>query len=263
MLFDIILPSIISIVTIAIVFLFAKFETKLKSLFEEKEFQIRDTIFLVVTMGVFVTAIVLIPQQAIQILFLAAYSFVLFLFTYVALEKWYFAMLPPMVFVALYFSDYWGYELTNIFAVVFAVFVSLYLGGLFSWTTVLVFAALITVMDVIQVFGTGFMGEAAGKFVELELPVLIKVPTFPYQGVIFLGLGDIFLGGLLAIQTMQKYDRKAAVLSAISIGLAFFIFEIAVFYYEFARFFPATLVVVVGWLLGLGVFTVLGKTSAS
>ncbi|MDH5448089.1 MAG: hypothetical protein OEY24_05150 [Candidatus Bathyarchaeota archaeon] len=257
MLFDIVLPSVISVVTVAIVLLYAKFEAKIKLLFkEEKEFQIRDAVFLVIGMSVMVTAIVFIPQQAILVLFLAAYSFVLFLFTYIALEKWYFAVLPSIAFVALYFLS-WNIILLNAFALLFAIFISIYLGGLFSWKTVLVFAGLITVMDVIQVFGTGFMGSAAGKFVELGLPVLIQVPTFPVDSWIGLGLGDIFLGGLLAIQTTQKYDRKAGVISAVSVGFAFLLFEIIMLNYEFAGYFPATLVVVGGWLLGLGVYRII------
>ena len=260
--FDIVLPLTISIITIATVWLYEKFETRIKSLFEEKEFQIRDVVFLVIAMGVMVTVIVFVPQQAIKVLFLTAYSFVLFLFTYVGTEKLYLAVLPPIVFVALYLF-FWDIVLLNIFAVIFAVFISVYLGGLFSWTTVLVFAGLITVMDFIQVFGTGFMGEAAGKFIKLELPVLIYVPTFPTENWVGLGLGDIFLAGLLAIQTAQKYSRKAGITSAISVGFAFFLFEIALFYYEFASFFPATLVVVGGWLLGLGLHHIIEQKRAS
>ncbi len=252
MLFDIVLPSIISLVTIAIVLLYERSETKIKSLFEEKEFEIRDAVLLVVAMGVMVTVIALIPQQAIQILFLAAYSFILFLFTYITAEKWYLAILSPIIFVLLYLF-FWNVALLNVFAIAFAVFISVYMGGVFSWKTVLVFAGLITAMDIIQVFGTEFMVTAAGKFVELKLPILIQVHTFPRQGGIILGLGDIFLGGLLSIQTMRKYGKKAGVISAILVGVAFAFFEVAVFNYEFAVFFPATLVVVCGWLLSLGI----------
>jgi presenilin-like A22 family membrane protease len=247
MLFDIVLPLVIGIVTVAIVLLYAKFEAKIKSLFEEERgFQIRDVIFLVIGMSV-----------------MATYSFVLFLFTYIAVDKWYFAVLPSIAFVALYFLS-WNIIMLNAFALLFAVFISIYLGCFFSWKTVLVFAALITVMDVIQVFATGFMGSAAGKFVELGLPVLIQVPTFPVESNgISLGLGDIFLGGLLAIQTTQKYDRKAGVISAVSLGFAFLVFEIIMLNYEITGYFPATLIVVGGWLLGLGLYNIIKQKLAS
>jgi hypothetical protein len=251
MTFDIVLPSVVSVITIVSVLLYARLEGKIKSLLQEKEFRVKDSIFLVIAMGVMVSVIVFVPGQAIQILFLAAYSFVLFLFTYIVTEKWYVALLPSGVFVALYLSPYWNLFLLNVFAVVFAIVVTVYLGGMFSWKTVLVFTALITVMDFIQVFGTGLMGASAGKLLDLKLPIMILVPTFPFRvsGLLGLGLGDIFLTGLLAIQTSQKYDRKAGFISAAAIGFAFFVFEFAVFFTRFSGFFPATIVVLGGWLL--------------
>lgn len=255
MTFDVILPSVVIVVTIAAVLLYARLEKKIKSLFQEKEFRVRDSFFLVIAMGVMVSVIILVPQQAIRVLFLVAYSFVLFLFTYVVTEKWYLAVLPSAVFVALYLSPYWNLLLLNIFAIIFAVFVTVYLGGMFSWKTVLVFAALITVMDFVQVFGTGFMGASAEKLLDLKLPIMILVPTFPVEasGLLGLGLGDVFLTGLLAIQTSQKYGRKAGFISAVTVGFAFFVFEFAIFSYQYTGFFPATIVVVGGWLLGFGV----------
>jgi presenilin-like A22 family membrane protease len=250
---DVVLPSIITIITIVSVLLFERLKDKMKTLFEEREFRVRDAVFLVFSMGIMVSVIIFVPQQAIRILFLVAYCFVLFLFTFVATEKWYVAILPSAAFAALYLSDYWNLFLLNAFAIAFAILVTVYLGGLFSWKTVLVFAALITVMDFIQVFLTGFMGNAAETLVGLELPILIEVPTFPRGGAIRLGLGDIFLTGLLAIQTSQKYGRRGGFVSAVAVGLAFLVFEVAIFSYEFIGYFPATLIVVGGWLLGLGV----------
>jgi presenilin-like A22 family membrane protease len=254
MMFDVVLPSIISIIAAATVLLYAKVEKKIKSAFEEKEFRVSDAVFLVIGMGVMVTIIVLVPQQAILALFLVAYSFVLFLFTYVVTEKWYFALLPSAVFVALYLSPYWNLLLLDVFAIIFAALVTVYLGGMFSWKTVMVFAALITVMDFIQVFGTGCMGASAEKLLDLELPIMLLVPTFPVKisGLLGLGLGDVFLTGLLAIQTAQKYGRNAGLISAVAVGFAFFVFEFIVFSYDYTGFVPATLVVMGGWLLGLG-----------
>ena len=261
--FDVVLPSVISTIIVAIVELYPRFQPRMKSIFEEKEFQIRDAFFLVIAMGAMVTAIVFVPQQAIQIMFLAAYSFVLFLFTYIAVEKWFISVLPPLAFLALYLSGFWNIILVNLFAIFFAVSIVVYLGGLFSWTTVLVFAALIVAMDVIQVLGTEFMGAAADRFVELELPILIQVPTYPVEGGIGLGLGDIFLAGLLAIQSLSKYDRTAAVISAVSIGFAFFIYEVIAFSLRLFTYFPATIIVVCGWLLSLGLYQLVTRRRSS
>lgn len=261
--FDISLPVIVSLITTLIVWLFPKFRNKVEGIFEEKKFGVRDVVFLVVAMGAMVTAIVFIPQQAIQILFLAAYTFVLFLITYIALDKWYFAVLPPAIFLILYFSTLWSSLLITLFAVIFIVSITIYVGNLFSWSTVLIFTALITVMDVIQVFGTNFMGQAATKVIQLQLPVAIQVTTFPIEGEVFLGLGDLFLAGLLSIQTSRKFNKRAGLISAISIGVAFFIFEALANYFNFRSFFPATIVVVCGWLLGFGIFYLIKRRNST
>ena len=254
MTFDVVLPFIVSVIAVASVLLYGRLESKIKSLFQEKEFRVRDSALLVIAMAVMVSVIVFVPQQALRLLFLVAYSFVLFLFTYLVTEKWYLALLPSAVFVVLYLSPLWDLLLLNVFAVMFAVFVTVYLGGVFSWKAVLVFAALITVMDFIQVFGTGLMGASAEKLWDLKLPIMIVVPTFPVDTQGFkLGLGDLFLTGLLAIQTSGKYGTRAGVVSACAVGLAFFVFEVTVFASQFSGVFPATIVVVCGWLLGLGV----------
>ena len=261
--FDVVLPSIVAVITVASILLFERMKDKMKSLFEEREFRILDAVLLVVSMGVMVSVIVFVPKQAIRILFLVAYCFVLFLFTFMVTEKWYVAIFPSAAFAVLYLSSFWNLFLLNAFAIVFAILVTVYLGGLFSWKTVLVFAVLITIMDFVQVFLTGFMGNAAETLVALELPILIEVPTFPRGGAIRLGLGDIFLTGLLAIQTSQKYGSRGGFISAVAVGIAFLIFEIAIFSYEFMGYFPATLVVVGGWLLGLGVQRLLQLKRAS
>jgi len=246
---DIILPIVIFTIATASVILYQRFEKVIASLFEEKKFTTRDAVLMVVSMGVMVTVIVFIPSQALQIIFIAAYSYMLFTFTYLALKKWFFALLPPAAFVVSYFW-FWNLFVFNLFVVVFAILITVYLSSLFSWKTVGIFAALLTVMDVIQVFMTGHMGESATKMIQLKLPVLIMLPTYPAGMLIGLGLGDIFLAGLLAVQTAVKYDRKAGILVAGWISIAMLIFEIALFNIGFAKFFPATVVVVAGWLMG-------------
>jgi hypothetical protein len=108
-------------------------------------------------------------------------------------------------------------------------------------------------MDVIHVFVTGFMKQAAIEAIELELPVMLILPGFPSGTLIGLGLGDLFLAGLLAIQTAKKLGQKAGILVATMNGVAMFIFEAIAFNTGFAEFFPATVVVVAGWLASLGI----------
>ncbi|HIE18363.1 TPA: hypothetical protein EYP75_01415 [Candidatus Bathyarchaeota archaeon] len=249
--FDVLLPSVLFLVITGSIFLQRKLEDTIFSLLEERKLNVREAALTVAWMGAAVTAVVFIPGEAIQILFLAAYSYMLFYFTYMALKRWYIAVFPPILFLSSYFF-YWNLIVFNVFVVIFSMIITVYVSGLFSWRTVWIFAALLTVMDVIQVFFTGFMGQSATKMIELKLPVLLMLPTYPPGLIVGLGLGDLFLAGLLSIQTAAKRGLKAGVLTAATNSLAMFIFEVALLNTMLARFFPATLVVIAGSIMGLG-----------
>jgi hypothetical protein len=154
----------------------------------------------------------------------------------------------------------------DIFAAVFVVFVSVYIATFFEWKTLAVFAGLLTVLDVVQVFGTKFMVSYGEKIMKLALPALIEIPLFPYLGFITLGLGDFFISGLLAIQTSRKYGRKFGYISVAFIAGAFMIFEaLQLWYFELLKqsypieeaaaraAMPASVFIVSGWLAALGV----------
>ena len=194
--------------------------------------------------------------------------FCLFSFTFIALlyeqnragmeERWYLAVLPSALFIFLYLffgrTPLWFPYLLDLYGIVFAVLISLYLGSLFEWNTALIFAGLLTVMDVILVLVTGAMVSAASHVSGLGLPVLVSLPTIPavvgetgrllYMG---LGLGDFFFAGLLAIQAFKKYGKGFAVLSVIGMTVSFFVFEAYLLTYEL-RAFPGTLMIICGWL---------------
>ena len=249
--FDVILPSVLFFIITGSMFLQRKLEKRIASLLEEKKLSMREVALTVAWMGVAVTAVVFIPSEAIQILFLAAYSYMLFSFTYVALKKWYIAVFPSILFLLSYFF-YWNLIVFDIFVIIFSMIIIVYASGLFSWKTVWIFAILLTIMDIIQVFVTGFMGQSATKMIELKLPVLLMIPTYPSGLTVGLGMGDLFLAGLLSIHTAAKRGTKAGILTATTNSLAMFIFEAALLNTMFARFFPATLVVIAGTIAGLG-----------
>ncbi len=172
-------------------------------------------------------------------------------------ERWYLAVLPPVLFILLYLfynnTAIWFPYLFDTYAIIFAILVTLYLGTLFTWKTSLVFAGLLTVMDIILVLFTGSMVSAAIHVSSLGLPMLVSLPTIPLittaSGNLFmsLGLGDFFFAGLLAIQTYKKFGRDLAVSSAIGMSLSFAIFEAFLLNYEFKAF-PGTLMIICGWL---------------
>jgi len=262
--FDVSLSLALFLITVAALFLYTKFGEKVKSLLGGKEFTTRDTVLLVAMMGIMITVlgwtIIQIPEMAIMVLFLYAYSMILFLFTYLVIPKWYLAVLAPALFVALFilFRDtyLWTPYLMNLFAIIFAICISVYMGGLFSWKTTTLFVVLLTLMDIVQVLITGFMVEASEKMIALQLPVMIIVPTFPSRdisisGLVGLGLGDIFLTGLLCIQTMQKYGKKFGLVSVGAIAIVFLLLETILINYN-VGFFPATVFIISGWLTALG-----------
>lgn len=261
LLFDFAMPLTLFCVTLASLFLSQKVEGKLKATLEAKEFRIRDTVLLVAVMVVMISSIVFLRSMVapLMILFLFSYSMLLFIFTYLFSNKrWYAAIVPPAVFVLLYFflkdTAIWSDYFITVYGVVFAVLVTLYVGGLFTWKPTLVFAALLTIVDIVLVLVTGTMVQAANTtFRSLSLPVMVQVPVIPpiatTMGLLpmALGIGDFFFAGLLATQTRKKYGTKFAILSILAMTVSFFVFEtLLITFWKIA--FPGTLMIICGWL---------------
>jgi hypothetical protein len=193
-------------------------------------------------------------------------------------ERWYVAVQPPALFVLLFVffnivygggTLIWYPILLDVFALTFAVLIILYLGSLFTWKTVFVFAVLLTVVDIILVLGTGTMVVAAQEFTGLGLPVLVYLPNIPliaaqegFQSFFGfaprgLGLGDFFFAGILALQTFKKFGKKTGYIAVMAMTISFAVFE--AFIPEIAIAlepilnrqiggFPGTLMIIVGWL---------------
>jgi len=83
MYFDIAMPLTLLAVSTASTFLAGKVEKKLKSVLEEKEFSVKEAVFLVAAISLTVSLIVLVPRMAVMAIFLFSYSMLLFIFTYV------------------------------------------------------------------------------------------------------------------------------------------------------------------------------------
>lgn len=162
-------------------------------------------------------------------------------------ERWYVAAQPAAIFVLLFVffnviynsgtAAVWTPYLMDVFGLTFAVLIILYLGSLFNWKTVGLFAVLLTTMDIILVIGSSVMLTAAQSFSGLGLPVLVVLPNIPivtqfnaitnttsivYRG---LGLGDYFFAGILAIQTFKKFGRDTAIVAAVAMAVSFGIWE--------------------------------------
>ena len=251
MIFDVLLPSVLFLIMLATLFFYSRYEKRIGSVFKGVKLRYYHAILLVVATSVMLGFLVFIPGEAIRILYLSIYSLGFLLFTYLVAPKWYLAFITPALFIALYFY-YWNLFTLNLFAIVFAIFVSVYLGSLFTWKTTAVFVVLLTIMDIVHVLITGYIVESAAILVgELQLPVVIIVPTFPSEGLfIVLGLGDIFLAGLLSVQTAQRYGKKFALVSITIIAIVFLVLNTVLLNY-YSEAFPATIMVISGWLISL------------
>jgi hypothetical protein len=247
--FDVTLSLILFFVSLITLFLYDKSKVKIESLFGENKFRTRDAALIVLLMGIMVSVIAFIPQLAIMVLFLFVYTLLLFLFTYILSPKWYLAILPPTLFLILYFL-YWNIFLLDVFAILFVVSISLFLGRLFTWKSTVAFVTLLIIMDIIQVFVTQNMVVSADKMIDLLLPTMIIVPAFPLDKIVLLGLGDILLTNLLSIQTLRKYGKRFGVASCLSIAIVFLLVETILLNYEFG-FFPATVMIASGWIIVL------------
>jgi len=255
--FDVALPTAVFLIALASTLLYEKIEKRVKTMFEEKEFTIRDAALLVIAMGTMVSVLVIFPTQAILVLFLWVFSVALFMITYMISQKWYLGPIGPAVFLALYFvfegTSVWNFWLLDLFAVIFVVFITVYVGSLFTWKTTLAFALLLTIMDVIQVLYTGYMVKTSEKIIGLYLPVFIVLPVVPSLNTwLGLGLGDLFLTGLLSIQTAKRYGRQIALISVLSIAIVFGIVEAFMLTYFPNQALPATVMIFGGWLIVIG-----------
>jgi len=247
--FDVVLPSVLFTVSVASLLLYVRYERRIRILFGGQRLHAREAVLMVLAMGLMITIIAFIPQQAIMVLFLFSYSAILYLFAYLIASKWYLAVLAPALFIFLYIF-YWNVYLSNLFAIVFAISISLYVGSALTWKYIVVFVPLLTLLDLVQVWGTGLMGKVAEKLITLQLPAMISVTAFPSDMQAALGLGDVFLAGILAIQSTQKYGRKFGLLSIVTITVIFSLFWIIQINLQ-VRYLPATVPITGGWLVAM------------
>jgi hypothetical protein len=191
---------------------------------------------------------------------LAAFAFLTLLLewrrTY-SKARWYLAVLPPVLFILLYFvyneTWLWSPYLFDVFGLVFALLIILYIGTLFTWKATLVFATLLPVADIILVWVTQTMVETAGHILKLGLPIAVALPTFPSVGATILGLGDLFFAGIIVIQMMKKFGKRTAVISAFAMSVALGFFELFILNPSLRAMLPvpalpATLAIFLGWL---------------
>ncbi|MCD6530597.1 hypothetical protein J7L06_10020 [Candidatus Bathyarchaeota archaeon] len=257
MIYDVTLPIYLFSVSLLATILSLRYSYKFEAFFGKREFKRSETVILVLAMGVAVALIVFIPSLAILVLVLSANSLLQFLLIYTVTENKLLAALLPPIFLSSYFF-FWNDISLNLFALLAVLSLSLLSGTLFTWNTTVLFAALLTSMDVFHVFVTKFMVVSGERLIAMRLPVVVVMPTFPLEGRIVLGLGDVFLLCLLTIQTAKRSGLKAGVISAATISLVFLIAESMLLTFR-VGFFPATTIISVGWVLSIILNYVVGN----
>lgn len=118
MIFDITMPLTLFTITLIALIVERLTNRRIQTIFEEKKIGLKESIMLVLGMGTMVSLIAFIPQFAILLLFLFAYSLLLFMFTYLFSDfskKWanlFYAVSFMISSVVTVFSLY----INNIFA---------------------------------------------------------------------------------------------------------------------------------------------------
>jgi len=87
--FDVALPSVLFMVSAASLLLYVRHEKRIRTLFRGQRLRAREAVLMVLAMGLMITIIAFILQQAIMILCLFSYSAILYLFAYLTAPKWY------------------------------------------------------------------------------------------------------------------------------------------------------------------------------
>jgi hypothetical protein len=185
-------------------------------------------------------------------------------------HRWYVAALSPVLFLLLFIffsgTNLWFPYLLDVYGLLFAILIVVYLAPMFNWKIIFAYALAITVMDIVLVWGPGhLMVEAANALTSLNLPVLVWFPNIPlifspegYLALHGLGLGDLFFSGILSFQTLKRFGTKTTVISLIAIAISFGLFELMLMNPALAdvlpiKALPATLPILIGWLPVIGV----------
>ncbi|MGB9676719.1 MAG: hypothetical protein ACPL0C_05985 [Candidatus Bathyarchaeales archaeon] len=203
---------------------------------------------------------IIVAYGGLALICISSFAYIAFLYENVrgsTKERFYMALLPPALFLCLYLffsgTPAWFPYLINVYGVIFAVLVIIYIGSVFTWKTTLIFVGLLTIMDIILVLFTGTMVSAARHVSSLRLPILVTIPIVPTITIdgstlyMSLGLGDFFFAGVIGIQTAKKFGRKTMFWSIVAMCLSFFVFETFLLNAEL-RAFPGTLMIICGWI---------------
>lgn len=156
------------------------------------------------------------------------------------------AILFGLIYPILFFN-YWNIYTFNLIAVLFVVSVILLMSNIIPWNILKLFVVLVLIMDITLVFITRDMVVLGNKILSLQIPILILIP---FGNGVAIGLGDIFITGLLCLQfTKEKGYTKNLSLGFIWTTTALlFILLFMLTVYLPKRMYPATIFVALSFI---------------
>jgi len=221
----------------------------------ETKFNLKHVALAALAMPVVLWAVINMPENFIVYFYVFGMAYVLGTCFFLISGKWYTALLG-LVYPMLYFY-YWNIYFFNIIAILIASFGILFMLQIMSWKIVKYFTVLFVILDIIMVLYTKMMVVAATKIMDNNIPAMIMLPANEVTTTgVALGLGDIFLTGLLCATFIRESNItenvgiKFSWMTAIIIGMLLFISSILLP----STALPATVHVIIGFLISYSVY---------
>ncbi len=241
---DLILPTVSLIFLNFVVWTYPRLEPRMKQFLEEGEFSVKDALALALVLAGAIVILALSPSALLLILSMIGIGFVLNLTSLIITgNRWISVILPSTFYVCFFF--FWNLKLLNLFAIVLAFGASLILANVFTWKSSLAFVAILTLIDIIHVFGTKMMVEVGQKGIQLGLPIMLLLPAYPARGYLGFGLGDLFVASLITVRNWEKFGGRAGLVT--SIHIAIFLGLMIPVVERFGAL-PATVFISAGWV---------------
>ncbi len=156
------------------------------------------------------------------------------------------AILFGFIYPILYFY-HWNIYSFNLIAILLVVSVILLISNIIQWNILKLFVVLILIMDITRVFITRDMVVLGSRIMSLQIPILIHIPI---GNGLTIGLGDIFITGLLCLQfTKEKgyTSNKSLGFIWITTSLLFILLFIVIMYLP-KQMYPATIFVTLSFM---------------
>ncbi len=260
MFFDLTIPIVIFIFSVTISYVYPSFEKRVEKLFAgERELSCKEIALVLLIISINLVVMFFLPENFLPYLILFATCVFLFSAFYILTNKEAISVALVIFFLASYFFLKGNIITFNMFSFIIAFSASLIFNTLFTWRTVWLFLTVLTSLDVFFVFCTNIMVTVAERALELSLPLLIKLPSFPLflNRTIGLGLGDLLVASLIAVQTAKEINKKAGLMSSIGMSLSTVVMGIVLLNFKSAL--PATVFLYSGGALVAVIYYLKGK----